>query len=266
MRFASARKQTLFLIGALVVALPSLSWAQFGACCGGHGGVCGCKHGGVVCCDGFEGSSCPCSEEDELKVPEKEAPATAAPIKQAPKVSPQPPAQGYVAPAKHKQFLSNPELTPGDVRSTNVDEICAPGYISRLPRAAEEDKDATYEAYGISDRRKYGIDHLISKGLGGSSNPRNLWPQSYHGPWPMPLKDRLENHLHKLLCEHQISVEEAQNAIRTDWVAAYKKYLGLPKVEHMPPSRAAGKLKPAKGKSKQPAKGPKSAAPSKKKH
>lgn len=255
-------KSLLFCAVGLALISPQVSLAQFGACCGGHGGVCGCKHGGVVCCDGFEGSSCPCTEEDDIKMPEAASTATPAAIKQAPKVSPQLPKTG-APPAKHKPYLANPDLTPGDVRSTNVEEICAPGYISRLPRAAEEDKDATYEAYNNTDRKRFGIDHLISKGVGGSSNPRNLWPQPLNGPWPMSLKDRLENHLHKLLCERKISIEEAQDSLKTDWVAAYKKYLGLPKVGKQP---GKPKSKTIKQKAATAAKPKKAQAPVKKKH
>ena len=39
------------------------------------------------------------------------------------------------------------------------------------------------------------------------------------------MKDKLETRLHKLVCYGKITLEEAQEAISTDWVKAYKKYI-----------------------------------------
>ena len=75
--------------------------------------------------------------------------------------------------------------------------------------------------------KEYEIDHLISLELGGSNSIRNLWPQSYiTQPLNAHIKDELENKLHALICSGQLPVEQAQQEIAQDWVAAYQKYIG----------------------------------------
>jgi hypothetical protein len=70
-------------------------------------------------------------------------------------------------------------------------------------------------------------DHLVSLELGGDPrNPDNLWPEPWFGPWNAHVKDRLDNRLHQMVCAGEIPLREAQQAIATDWVAAYRKYVG----------------------------------------
>jgi hypothetical protein len=38
-------------------------------------------------------------------------------------------------------------------------------------------------------------------------------------------KDRLENALHRAVCSGSITLADAQTAIRTDWIAAYKRFV-----------------------------------------
>ncbi len=71
----------------------------------------------------------------------------------------------------------------------------------------------------------YEIDHLVSLELGGSNDITNLWPEAYSQAMGAHEKDALENKLHKLVCSGQITVEDAQHSIATDWVAAYRKYV-----------------------------------------
>ena len=71
---------------------------------------------------------------------------------------------------------------------------------------------------------QFEVDHLVSRELGGADDVRNLWPESYvTQPWNAHLKDRLENHLHELLCAKQITLEEARKEITYDWTKTYKK-------------------------------------------
>ena len=39
-------------------------------------------------------------------------------------------------------------------------------------------------------------------------------------------QDKLENRLHALVCHGQISLATAQHDIATNWIAAYKQYVG----------------------------------------
>lgn len=71
------------------------------------------------------------------------------------------------------------------------------------------------------------VDHLISLELGGADTVDNLWPQPYDGEWNAWDKDRLEARMHKLICtDRTLKLKDAQEEIRTDWKAIYKKYVG----------------------------------------
>jgi hypothetical protein len=81
-------------------------------------------------------------------------------------------------------------------------------------------------AYGDTDSpRDYEYDHLISLELGGAPNDaRNLWPEPGASPNP---KDRVEDALHKQVCDGIVSLVEAQREIAGDWVALYHRLFGL---------------------------------------
>ena len=39
------------------------------------------------------------------------------------------------------------------------------------------------------------------------------------------VKDKLENRLHELVCAGRLSLPEAQKAIATDWITAYRRFV-----------------------------------------
>jgi hypothetical protein len=81
--------------------------------------------------------------------------------------------------------------------------------------------------YGYADTNlsSYEEDHLISLELGGSpKDPKNLWPEPYNIPNGARVKDKLENLLHKMVCNGSISLAEAQREIATDWLFYYNNY------------------------------------------
>jgi len=137
------------------------------------------------------------------------------------------------------QALPNRRLTPGALNSAvtqgNIREtICVRGYTKSIrppEQYTERLKRREIRQYGYTDfrLRDYEEDHLVSLELGGSAtSPRNLWPQPHHviGGWGSYAKDRLEDRLHALVCRGQLPLEAAQSAIATDWIAAYKRYVG----------------------------------------
>jgi hypothetical protein len=67
------------------------------------------------------------------------------------------------------------------------------------------------------------VDHLISLDLGGANAIENLWPQPFDGKWNAHVKDRLELRLHKEICDGKITMNQAQEGIRSNWIKAYKK-------------------------------------------
>jgi hypothetical protein len=127
-------------------------------------------------------------------------------------------------------ILPDPTLTPGAVLTTDTATICQPGYSRTVRHTSGKLKLQIYVEYGI-DRNNghYEIDHLIPLGIGGADTRANLWPESRDTtPWNAGVKDRLENYLHVEVCAGRVAIVDAQEAIATDWVAAYQKYLGEP--------------------------------------
>ena len=125
-------------------------------------------------------------------------------------------------------------MTPGAiVPGVTAQEVCEPGYAKKTRHVSEAVKQSVFEASGLEGNHTgycaggCEIDHLISLELGGSNDPANLWPEPYTGTeWNAHVKDRLENRLHALVCNGQISLEEAQTAIRSNWIEAWQKYVG----------------------------------------
>jgi hypothetical protein len=126
-------------------------------------------------------------------------------------------------------IMPDPAKTPGDVLEVTKSDICVPGYTKKVRDVPESVKRQVYASYGITSHapREYEVDHLISLELGGSNSIKNLWPQSYKTqPYNATVKDKLENKLHKLICDGVIDLQTAQRAIATDWIGAYRKYVG----------------------------------------
>ncbi|HTP00839.1 MAG TPA: hypothetical protein VMJ64_05645, partial [Anaerolineales bacterium] len=147
--------------------------------------------------------------------------------------SPVPPA----VPTQDVPFLPNPAWQPGannpDVTQDNIQTtICVSGYSSKIrPPVSYTDKLKKKQIvqYGYTDTNlaDYEEDHLVSLEIGGHpTDPQNLWPQPRHTqPWNASIKDTVENVLHGMICSGQLPLDTARQAIATDWVAAYQKYV-----------------------------------------
>lgn len=71
----------------------------------------------------------------------------------------------------------------------------------------------------------YELDHIVPLALGGHPrNLKNLMLQPWDGEGGAKRKDRLEVKLQCLVCSGQVQLDEAQDAIYTDWQAAYHQY------------------------------------------
>jgi hypothetical protein len=140
----------------------------------------------------------------------------------------------FVAGSAEAASLPNASLTPGKVRvDLSPQEICATRWGRDARHVSAATKRATFAEYGLTGNtdpfcRPKGceIDHLISRELGGADDIKNLWPQSYAGPWNAHMKDRVENRLHKEVCLRHMSLEAAQQGIARDWVTLYRRYFG----------------------------------------
>lgn len=127
----------------------------------------------------------------------------------------------------HDGIRPNPTLTPGATRTVTHHELCTPGSAGKARAVSSATKHQVFVRYHVAPTPgAYEVDHLISLELGGSNDITNLWPQPYHGRWNAHQKDALENRLHALVCAGTVSLDEAQRAIATDWIAALKKFGG----------------------------------------
>lgn len=119
-------------------------------------------------------------------------------------------------------------LTPGETRPITIDEICrSPEAQVVSANIPEETRRRVFSEYGIkADAENFEVDYLITPDLGGAESIRNLWPQPYTARWNAHLKDQLEQRLHQLVCARKVDLATAQHDIATDWIGAYKKYVG----------------------------------------
>ena len=129
----------------------------------------------------------------------------------------------YLPPSTTKGSL-NPNVTQDNIQQT----VCVSGWTKEIRPSSSYTtklKIQQMKEMGLSgDPKDYEEDHLISLEIGGNpTDPANLWPQPWAGPYGAHQKDRLENALHKDVCSGKISLKEAQKVISEDWVKEYKK-------------------------------------------
>ncbi|GHI40054.1 hypothetical protein [Streptomyces violascens] len=116
----------------------------------------------------------------------------------------------------------NPDVTQETIGST----ICVSGWTStvRPPTSYTNPlKIQQIADYGYSDTSTadYEEDHLIPLELGGAPrDPQNLWPEPRYGDEPAASKDSVENQLKTAVCNGQVGLDDARNAIATDWTTA----------------------------------------------
>jgi hypothetical protein len=123
--------------------------------------------------------------------------------------------------------LPNLRLTPGVAFAVTVHQICTPGYSASVRDVPASLKTQVYARYHVAwVPYQHEVDHLISLELGGSNSILNLWPEPYAGRWGARTKDVLENRLHALVCTGSLALGSAQHQEATNWVAAYRRYVG----------------------------------------
>ena len=130
------------------------------------------------------------------------------------------------------KLLPNKRLTPGATRPVRMADICAmPHDEVALPVTGIVQKKV-FQEYGLRDAsaENYEVDYLISPGLGGADDIRNLWPQPrFDTTWNSFVKDQLEDYLHRSVCAGKLDLSTAQKDVSADWISAYKKYFGTKK-------------------------------------
>lgn len=120
--------------------------------------------------------------------------------------------------------LPDSSCTPGDfLPNATTSDICKPGYSSSIRNVPQALKQEVYAEYGIPTHRpgEYEVDHLISLELGGSNDISNLWPEPAEPRPGFHEKDAVENYLHEQICNGNLSLQDAQKQISTNWLSVY---------------------------------------------
>ena len=124
-------------------------------------------------------------------------------------------------------MLPDPGITPGSTRTVSLTELCAVEHedvVVNVPVPLQSQVFREYGIKGVPDA-DYEVDYLITPGLGGADDVRNLWPEPHaNTTWNSYVKDQLEDHLHRMVCDGKVSLGEAQKEIAGNWIAAYQKY------------------------------------------
>lgn len=130
-------------------------------------------------------------------------------------------------PAMAAEIRPDPNKTGGSVEYHTPVQVC--GHSSEHRHFSNALRDEVLARYGLprGPHPDYEIDHLVPVCLGGGNDVSNLWPQPRRNielKWNAEAKDRLETVLCDLVCDGLLDIGDAQEAIITDWIAAYHLY------------------------------------------
>jgi hypothetical protein len=129
-----------------------------------------------------------------------------------------------------KGGVSRPDakLTPGSVVVTNVDTVCALPQHGRVNNAISFPMQAAvWQEYGYttpSKQHKYQLTYLVPVDLGGGTDIANIWPIAIKGAG-FYQKTQTDHVMRELVCRRDVSLGDAQQVIRTDWYAAWLRYV-----------------------------------------
>ena len=117
-------------------------------------------------------------------------------------------------------LVPNPTLTPGRVARTEKER-------SGIPLKLEQKVFARYRL-PWARRAEFKIDHLVPLELGGADTLDNLWPQSLLAkPYGTDRKELLTEALLERIRTGRMTLAQAQEEIRKDWIDAFVDYVGM---------------------------------------
>ncbi|HTV56903.1 MAG TPA: hypothetical protein VMI06_18570 [Terriglobia bacterium] len=128
---------------------------------------------------------------------------------------------------KYAGMLPNPRFTPGVTTTAAINSVCSMSDDEVVAPVSGSLRRRVFKEYGIAGapRTNYEVDYLITPGLGGADDIRNLWPEPrYDARWNSFVKDQLEEYLYHAVCGGRLSLPVAQHEIASNWIAAYKRY------------------------------------------
>ena len=135
----------------------------------------------------------------------------------------------------HVSYYPNPKLTPGKIDPNETKEkVCIPNHTKETRHVTLAMKREVFLRYGVAyeDHEDYEVDHFIPLVLGGANDVENLWPEPGEPRPGYHEKDIVEVYLHRRVCKGELSLSEAQEAIRKDWYLVYQEYLVVHSKKH----------------------------------
>jgi len=119
-----------------------------------------------------------------------------------------------------ESLVPESRLTPGRVAASATDR----------QGVTVEMEQKVLQRYRIpwQRRREFKIDHLIPLELGGADTVDNLWPQRLRAkPYGPDRKELLAEVLLTKIARKQMTLAQAQEEIRRDWIDAFIDHFGM---------------------------------------
>lgn len=117
-------------------------------------------------------------------------------------------------------LIPNPKLTPGRVVASQNNRQ---GVTTVMEQKVLQRYHLPWER-----RAEFKIDHLIPLELGGADTIDNLWPQKIRArPYGPDRKEQLTEVLVEKVRAGRMTLGQAQEEIRRDWIDAFIDHLGM---------------------------------------
>lgn len=118
----------------------------------------------------------------------------------------------------------DPAITQANIAAT----ICNPNFVAARKPPPSWTAAVTHRMAAVLlpnvDPGDLVLDQLVPIALGGApTDYRNLWLQSWAGQEGAPKKDGLETLLNRRVCNGQLSLADAQQAVAMNWIDAYRR-------------------------------------------
>jgi hypothetical protein len=114
-------------------------------------------------------------------------------------------------------------ITQNNIQQT----ICRRGWVQSVRPSAEFSnsvKRRMMVEQGWENAADVELDHIVPLELGGAARDlKNLWLQPLRGPWNARCKAALAAELSKAVCKSDAKLADAQDEIRKDWRASYRR-------------------------------------------
>ncbi len=123
-------------------------------------------------------------------------------------------------PNPHNSLVPESKLTPGRVASSSKER----------QGVTVEMEQKVFRRYHLpwERRAEFKIDHLIPRELGGADTVDNLWPQRLRAkPYGPDRKELLAEVLLTKIARKQMTLAQAQEEIRRDWIDAFIDHVGM---------------------------------------